>query len=79
MDGTVLDTLRRKTEAVVPRQGNWQIAYVGMARGGWVKNATTVASRLITDAEGNGRNWRVSQTVLVDLVEIDQDLANWSG
>jgi hypothetical protein len=38
-----------------------------------------MASRLVTDEEGNGRNWRVSQTMLVDLAEIDQDLANWSG
>ncbi|HRQ41549.1 MAG TPA: DUF234 domain-containing protein [Chloroflexota bacterium] len=76
MDGAVLDTLRRKTEAVVPTQGHWQIAYVGMARGGWVKDVQTTASKLVTDEERNGRNWRISQTMLVDLAEIDQDLSN---
>jgi hypothetical protein len=79
MDGAVLDTLRRKTEAVVPAQGNWQIAYVGMARGGWAKDAQTMASSMVTDEEGNGRHWRICQTMLVDLAEIDEDLSNWSG
>jgi uncharacterized protein len=79
MDDAVLDTLRRKTEAVVPTQGNWQVAYVGMARGGWAKKAQTAASKLMSNEERNGRNWRVSQMMLVDLAEIDQDLSNWSG
>jgi len=79
MEGAVLDTLHRKTEAVVPKQGNWQIVYVGMARGGWTEDAQATVSRLMRDDERNGRNWRVSQIRLVDLAEIDQDLANWSG
>ncbi|MCZ7674176.1 MAG: hypothetical protein M5U34_47145 [Chloroflexi bacterium] len=79
MDGAVLESLRRKTKAVVPTQGNWQVAYVGMARGGWTPDAQARASKLLVDEEGNGRNWRVSQTMLVDLAEIDQDLSNWSG
>ena len=75
----VLETLHHKTEGVVPTQGNWQVAYVGMARGGWAADAQTMASRLEIDEEGNDRNWRVSQIILVDLAVIDHDLSEWSS
>ena len=52
------------------------LCLVGGSRGGWVKDAQTTASRLVTDEEGNGRDWRVSQVMLVDLAEIDQDLSD---
>ena len=78
MGGAVLAALSRKTATVVPAQGKWQVAYVGMARGGWSTDAERVASRLIDDSVENGRNWRVSQMILVDLAEIDQDLSDWA-
>ncbi len=78
MGSNILNTLYRKTDAVVPTQGNWQIAYVGMARGGWSTEAQTMAEDVMTGESKNGRNWKVSKTMLVDLREIDQDLSDWS-
>lgn len=73
----VIKTLRQKTSAVVPRQGQWQVVYVGMARGGWSVAATVAADSGAGDIDGD--NWQSLQTILVDLEEIDRDLLVWNG
>ena len=76
MGADVIKTLHRKTTAVVPSQGQWQVAYVGMALGGWSEGVETA---VYTNAvPKNGKNWQSTQTILVDLEEIDRDLADWS-
>ncbi len=72
----VIEKLWEKTTAVVPSQGQWQVVYVGMARGGWLAGVKTAVST--NTAPANGKNWQSTQTILVDLEEIDRDLADWS-
>ncbi len=76
MSEDILESLAGKTNAVVPTQGNWKILYVGMARGGWSRSAQEAAGR-ITSRE-RGKNWQATNTVLVDLTQIDEDLSSWS-
>ena len=76
MEVDIINTLCQKTSAVVPKQGHWQVVYVGMARGGWSVAATMAADSGAGDIDGD--NWQSGQTILVDLEEIDRDLLAWS-
>jgi AAA+ ATPase superfamily predicted ATPase len=72
MGADVMQMLQRKTGAVVPAQGQWRVLHVGMARGGW----TVDAQAMVGDP---GSNWQSLPMILVDLEEVDHDLADWSG
>ena len=76
MGADVLETLMSKTSAVVPAQGNWRISYVGIARGGW--SAATQKLATGVTATPAGKNWQATDITLVDLPQIDADLAAWS-
>ncbi len=76
MGADVLKTLVEKSDAVVPTQGNWQILYVGMARGGWSESAKIYANS--TASASSGKNWQATDAMLFDLEQIDNDLASWS-
>jgi len=75
MGADVLEGLVAKTDAVVPTDGTWKILYVGMARGGWSAEAKALAGKIPSTTRG--RNWQVTAVSLVDLDEIDSDLAKW--
>ena len=72
MGADVMQVLQRKTSAVVPAQGQWRVLHVGMARGGWTLDAQTTVG-------DPGSNWQSLPMVLVDLEEVDHDLADWCG
>ncbi len=72
----VLETLIRKTDAVVPAQGDWRVLYVAMARGGWSTEAKAFAKQ--QTSLPNGSNWRAIDLMLFDLGQIDADLAGWN-
>ncbi len=76
MGTDILKTLVTKTEKVVPNQGNWRVLYVGMARGGWSSSGQSYAGRKA--AVSSGKNWQATDAVLVDLNQIDTELASWS-
>jgi AAA+ ATPase superfamily predicted ATPase len=74
MSSDVIDTLVAKSDAIVPKQGQWRVFYVGMARGGWSQEAQTAVDSL----DVSGSNWRATGGSLFDLNEIDADLTRWS-
>ncbi|MEM7534917.1 MAG: ATP-binding protein [Chloroflexota bacterium] len=80
MTENIIETLIRKTDAVVPKKGNWRVLYVGMARGGWTPEAQQIASNIKQQATTltTGKNWQAVDIVLVDLDQIDNDLSQWS-
>jgi len=73
----ILTELVAKTREIVPKRGSWRVYYLGFARGGWTKNAYTFAEKM-SDAHSKGENWEVAGMTLLDLVQIDQDLATWT-
>ncbi len=77
MGADVLKTLMSKTVAVVPKQSSWHVLYVGIARGGWSNSAHSYAAN--TQTTNSGQNWHTTGTMLVDLNQIDTDLAAWSS
>ncbi len=72
----VLTDLIAKTAEIVPRQGRWQVYYLGFARGGWTPAATDFARELV---HGAGDHWQVAGIQLLDLDRVDADLARWTG
>lgn len=74
----VLAELVAKTESVVPRSGQWRVSYLGFARGGWTQGSVEFALRLAAKPP-IGANWRAEGMRLLDLQQIDEDLAHWEA
>lgn len=74
----VLTDLIAKTAEIVPKQGQWQVLYLGFARGGWTPAATDFAQELAQSKETGG-NWQVVGVRLLSLDQVDADLARWTG
>lgn len=77
MGRSVLMSLFDKTEAFVPKQGQWQLYYLGFARDGWTEDAKQVAQATVNRAHGES-NWKIAGIRLLDLAQVDNDLTTWS-
>jgi uncharacterized protein len=77
MDWDVLSGLVEKTGKVLPSEGQWKVYYLGFARQGWTEPAHRFADQA---ASGNwhGENWRATGMQILDLNQVDQDLADWT-
>jgi len=73
---SVLQELVEKTAEIVPTEGNWKVYYVGFARAGWTVEAQQYALSLAGQGL-KGDNWRALGIRLLDLKQVDQDLAEW--
>jgi AAA+ ATPase superfamily predicted ATPase len=78
----LLEDLVEKTRLIVPRDSSdWSVYYVGFAANGWTDEAKKQAGDTVT-AVGNGRaksKWKVAGVRLLDLEEVDSDLAQWTS
>jgi hypothetical protein len=72
-----LRELVNQTEALVPKNGDWEIYYFGFASSGWTEEARTQADAVHRTGE-SGRNWRAADFYLLDLETINADLIRWS-
>ena len=70
----VLRELVAKTAKVVPKPGQWEVYYLGFARGGWKEAALTYASEL----NEQGENWQSVGMQLLTLEQVDNDLTRWA-
>ena len=77
IDWEVLSGLVEKTSKVLPSTGYWSVYYLGFARLGWTEAAIEYASRMKTGSL-QGDNWRAVGMKLLDLNQVDNDLAAWS-
>ena len=75
--GEGLRELCCQNEEVVPKQGQWQVLYLGFARGGWTPAATDFA-REFAQSKETGGNWQVAGVRLLDLNQVDADLIRWT-
>lgn len=73
----VMKGLVAKTERVLPREGNWQVFYLGFSRMGWKESALDYARSFSEEGIG-GTRWQASGILLRNLNEIDQELADWT-
>ena len=73
-----IQKLVKRTSAVVPKDGNWSVYYIGFAANGWSKGAEKEASEIVHSAEKQNP-WNVAGVRLMDLEEVSDDLSNWPG
>jgi AAA+ ATPase superfamily predicted ATPase len=74
----VLTGLVSKTEKVVPKEGHWQVYYLGFARSGWTLPAQAFSESLPRTGL-KGENWHAVGMLLKDLKQIDSDLNEWAA
>lgn len=77
MGVSVLKDLVEKTEKVLPREGDWQVFYLGFSRMGWKQSALGFARDFSAQGFG-GTRWQAVGILLRNLDEIDQELADWT-
>jgi AAA+ ATPase superfamily predicted ATPase len=77
IDREVLEELVQKTEEFVPSEGHWRVYYLGFARGGWTQEAKSFAG-MFGKSKIKGERWTAVGMSLLDLAQVDQDLAEWS-
>ncbi len=73
---SVLTELIEKMAEVVPGQGHWQVYTLGFARAGWTPASHAFAEE-VTRVPVSGKNWRTVGMRLLDLAQVDHDLAAW--
>lgn len=78
MGRTVLRDLVDKTAEIVPPEGRWTVYYLGFARSGWTPESQQLAGELAGRCL-EGVNWQASGMRLLDLKQVDLDLADWTA
>ena len=73
----VLKTLIEKTDKVLPREGDWQVYYLGFSRLGWKQSALDFV-RDFSAQRIRGKRWQAAGILLRNLSEVDQELADWT-
>ena len=72
------DLIEKKTAHIIPKDGRWQVFYLGFARSGWSAEAQAYEQE-INQAAPSGANWQAAGMRLLDLEQVDDDLARWAG
>ena len=75
MGRSVLKELVEKTAAILPHPEQWRIYYLGFARSGWTAEARQYAAEI---ARHQDAAWQVAGMQLLDLEQVDHDLAEWT-
>jgi hypothetical protein len=76
-ENVLFDLVEHKTKLIVPHQGKWRVYYLGFSRSGWSDTALAYQARLNRQLPG-GENWSCAGMRLLDLAQVDNDLAQWS-
>lgn len=77
-----LQELVRRTTSLIPSgEEDWSVYYVGFASGGWQDTAVAGAESIVYEekAARARRKWQAAGVRLVDLLQLDADLARWLG
>jgi hypothetical protein len=74
----VLNDLVKKTGEIVPKEGQWQVIYLGFAREGWTEAAQAFAASFHETAVSDQTNWQPVGMQLMDLNQVDSDLDSWA-
>jgi AAA+ ATPase superfamily predicted ATPase len=73
----VLQELIDKTDKAIPAEGYWKIQYILFSRNGWAPSALEFASEINRSLPA-GSNWQALGLQLVQLTQLEHDLAAWS-
>lgn len=78
MDVDALQKLVDKSKLAVPNKEGWQVYFLGFSKNGFTRSAEEFA-RTIAKARPAEMEWNIAGCQLLDLPQIDQDLAAWVG
>jgi hypothetical protein len=78
MERPVLTSLVEKASQIIPAEGNWKVFFLGFSRSGWSSGAIAYQNE-ISKQPVKGQNWQSVGMRLLDLAEVDRDLATWSS
>ncbi len=70
----VVQKLAEQADKIIPRSRDYTVTLLGFSRSGWRAGAYEQAQELVGYA---GKNWSVADVRLLDLEEVDRDLAAW--
>jgi len=73
----ILRDLIVRTSTFVPKHGEWTVDYVAFASSGWTEETEALVRDIERTGE-SGRNWHAVNVRLLDLSQINEDLAHWS-
>ncbi|MCP5096939.1 MAG: ATP-binding protein [Chloroflexi bacterium] len=70
----------RRTSSIIPDGEEWSVYYVGFSAAGWTSEAIAEAEEVVMSGRaGRGRKkWHPVGIRLLDLEQLDADLAKWS-
>jgi hypothetical protein len=77
IDASVLAGLFQKTNEIVPKEGQWNVFYLGFARAGWTDAAIQYAAQM-SKGKQRGDSWRATGMELLDLRQVDENLGQWT-
>ncbi len=72
----ILDLVKR-TASIVPDEEDWTVYFVGFSAFGWTEQAQEEADTAVQSGRGR-RKWHPAGIRLIDLAQLDADLARWS-
>jgi len=77
-----LETMRQLaalTGSVISKNESWSIYYIGFSKSGWTEDAHAQAEAMLEQELRKSRgSWQLAGVRLLDLAQVDADLANWS-
>jgi AAA+ ATPase superfamily predicted ATPase len=78
-DVDVIQKLMEKTPAMMPKGTKpWAVHYALFSADGWADDAKKRAQILLGNRSGRGKRWQPKSLMLLDLEQVDADLAAWS-
>ena len=73
----IAELVEEKVARVVPEEGLWRVYFIGFSRSGWTDAALAYATE-VQNRLPAGKNWTCVGLRLLDLKQVDDDLAAWS-
>jgi AAA+ ATPase superfamily predicted ATPase len=73
----IAELVEEKAARIIPEQGQWQVYFIGFSRSGWSSGAQSYATTS-QQTPPTGPNWACAGVRLLDINQIDADLAAWS-
>lgn len=71
------DLVQEKAARIVPKDGIWKVFFIGFSRSGWSAGARAYRDE-INEQPVRGPNWASTGMRLVELSQLDEDLAKWT-
>ncbi|HKJ27315.1 MAG TPA: ATP-binding protein [Anaerolineales bacterium] len=75
VDGSIVNKLRQQAEHVIPGGRPWTVSFLFFSRSGFTQTGKSAADQLL-GLEGS--NWKVTESLCLDLDQIDRDLVTWA-